>query len=1095
MSTALHLHSEFSFLAGVPTIKELVSTAKKLGYNAVHLADQNRMSGLILFYQECRSQGLKPLLGVELTDPKKPSERVVLVARSAEGYGDLCEIITQLQLYPDRFTFEKTFSQAWPQLFFLTASTNTLRLLSASPNRARTFAELIRHSAEHRAHGKIVVELADQLSISCIASQNAFFLHRSDHELHQILRAIDLNSTLSRLRKGETAAPEAYLMSPAQMQDLFSDKPEALINAERLANECNVELSLNTWIMPQINVPKGYTPDRYLEKKAWEGFEKNYGPSANAPEYARAKKIQTMELEVIAKLGFSSYFLMVQEIRDWANHTLAQGYRRPKDCTILRGSAANSLTFYNLGVSDLDPIRYDLYFQRFLNEDRASPPDADLDFGWDEREGVLDHVAERFGRERVAITCTTNHFRQRAAFREVAKVFGFSEEQVRLIHNSQGSKAKRLHDDEIQRVLTWAQKVKGRPRFLGQHPGGVLITNQPIARYVACEWSRTIENGGFENGGTESDPGKIIYSGKNRIITQIDMHNGLDELGLIKFDLLGNGSLSVLRDTLAQIEAQKLPDPEVWDLEKCYADPRVQEIIRRGRTRGIFYIESPAQTRLNKKANAENFDEITVTSSLIRPAGTAYTQTYVDRHRKFKQGIVDWDFLHPSLEPILKASHDVCAFQEDVTKICCEVAGLTYKKADRIRKMMNSQHDGALATDEFQATAYDFMQGCQTHSGLNTEQAATLWKRVSSFTGFSFCKSHSASYAQLSFRCTYLKGYYPAQFLSAVISNNHGFYHRAVYLNEARRWGLRILPLSINESRYKYWGMQNWIRPGLMHVRSLRTDACTRMLIERNTHGPFRNLENFLQRVSMHKAEVERLILAGAFNEFGLTQPESLYILEEIHGKFKSDAPDLFTDNSTSIFFGSPNSTTQKNASTPEPVSASTLSHWPKLQEYSLMRRCLNERNLLGYVLSGDFLDILDLQPAAREAVAAVDIPRYVGKRIKVLGMPVTDRLHYVVKSGKPMKFLTLEDKSECMDVIFWPQQLERFADILTEPGPFEVWGKVMEDGESFSIVAESVKAVEWNPVLMDFARASERLKTGLKKYETYADIKQTLAA
>ena len=362
----------------------------------------------------------------------------------------------------------------------------------------------------------------------------------------------------------------------------------------------------------------------------------------------------------------------------------AEGFRAPKDCTVLRGSAANSMTFYNIGVSDLDPIRYDLYFQRFLNEDRASPPDADLDFGWDERERGLDYLVEKWGRERVAITCTTNHFRRRAAFREAAKALGYSEEHVTRILKSHATRGKCIMDDDIERIMALAEKIRGKPRFLGQHPGGVLITNEPLCRRVACEYS----------GGP-----------KGRVITQIDMHNGIDELGLIKFDILGNGSLSVLRDTLRQIKEQGFADPYVSDLEKCYADPAVRRIMRGGRTKGIFYIESPAQTRLNKKARAETFEEITITSSLVRPAGAAYTKTFVERHRAMKQGIADWEYLHPSLEPILRETHDVCAFQEHVTKICREVAGMSFKQADKIRKLMNSLHEGVLTGDEYAAVS------------------------------------------------------------------------------------------------------------------------------------------------------------------------------------------------------------------------------------------------------------------------------------------------------------------------------------------------------------------------------------------------------
>jgi DNA polymerase III alpha subunit len=257
----------------------------------------------------------------------------------------------------------------------------------------------------------------------------------------------------------------------------------------------------------------------------------------------------------------------------------------------------------------------------------------------------------------------------------MAKVHGYTDEQVSQILDSHKSRTKRIEDDEIRRIWQVAGTIRGKPRFLGQHPSGVLITNQPMRRHVACERS-----------GGQTD----------RIITQVDMHNGIDELGLIKFDILGNGSLSVLRDALAQLAEQGEDDPNVFDLEKCYADPAVKDVIRKGRTKGIFYIESPAQTRLNKKAQAETFGEITITSSLVRPAGSKYTATFVERERQRKQGLKNWDFLHPALEPILHETHDVCAFQEDVTKICHQIAGLSYGQADRIRKMMNSPHEGAL---------------------------------------------------------------------------------------------------------------------------------------------------------------------------------------------------------------------------------------------------------------------------------------------------------------------------------------------------------------------------------------------------------------
>lgn len=1045
----LHCHSTFSFHAGVCTPREVVERAHAYGFRSVALTDTDRVSGLILFYQACREYDINPILGVELTDPRQPVPNearpcLVAIAKNATGYGDLCEITTRRHVDPS-FSFADVFSRPWPNLFLFTAFPDLLAMLARTPNRPNLYGELVNNSAITRRRSHVLAQTAESLGIPLLATNDSYFLHPDDHDTHKTLTAIGLVSTMSRLEPHEYASRNAYLRPADQMERLFPSHPEAIRNTERIADRCQIELDLGRWILPEIEVPDGYTPDTYLRKVADDGLFDNY---AGRPEYDRAKAIQDMELDVIQKLGYSSYFLMVMQVRDWANDRLKTRYRHPKDCTILRGSAANSITFYNIGASDLDPIQYDLYFQRFLNEDRASPPDADLDFGWDERDEVLQHVVDRWGRERVALTCTTNHFRGRAAFRETAKVIGYTEEEISEIQKSLKTKTRRVHDDELERIMTIASQIKGKPRFLGQHPGGLLITNDPICRHVACEYS----------GGE-----------KNRLITQIDMHNGIDDLGLIKFDLLGNGSLSVLRDTLDQIEEQNEPDPEVWNLEKCYHDERVLDVIRKGRTKGIFYIESPAQTRLNKKSQVESFEELTITSSLVRPAGASYTATFIDRHRKMKAGIVDWDYLHPSLEPILNESHDVCAFQEDVTKICHQVAGLSFKKADKIRKMMNSMHEGEQGEEVIRRTAEEFMQGCMDHSGLTREQAVELWSRVGSFTGFSFCKSHSASYAQLSFQCTYLKAYYPAQFIASVISNEHGFYTKEVYLNEARRWGISILPMNINASRDKYWGKHAWIRPGLMHVRNLTQKSLDNLLHERRENGDFRNLVDFVERVDIGRKEIEKLVLVGAFDGYGLTQPEMLYQLDGIYGKLRPSEPSLF--------------------STAAAGESALMNEHPGLDDYTLAERCLNELYLLGFMLSGNILEILDMHPASRNAVQANRIPEYKDQRVKVFGWPVTRRVHHVEHSGQPMLFITLEDKTEVVDVILWPDVYDRFADVMAEPGPFEMWGVVSEEWGTYTVEADTIKAVSWSPNMVDLDIASKRLEKSFSGFETYTDI------
>ncbi|HLP43543.1 MAG TPA: OB-fold nucleic acid binding domain-containing protein, partial [Fibrobacteria bacterium] len=403
-----------------------------------------------------------------------------------------------------------------------------------------------------------------------------------------------------------------------------------------------------------------------------------------------------------------------------------------------------------------------------------------------------------------------------------------------------------------------------------------------------------------------------------------------------------------------------------------------------------------------------------------------------------------------------------------------EVAGLSFKEADRIRKMMNSQHEGRPDPEFWARTRAAFIAGCRRnpHPEPFTEtQAAELWTRVASFSGFSFCKSHSASYAELSFQCSRLKAHYPAQFLSAVISNHHGFYTRGVYLDEARRRGIRILPLSVNHSRLKYRGEGRWIRPGLLPVRDCREAAMRVLVDEREANGPYRDLVDLLQRVPLHRREAENLILAGACGEWGLTQPQLLYLLDAAYPHIHRDQGDLLIGAEGSV--------------------AEAASRVPFLAEYPLMQRCLGELRMLGYVLSANMLDVVRMHPAARDAVRADRLGDHAGRRVKVVGMPVTDRIHPVARDGRYMKFLTLGDDTGYLDVILWPDALERWNDTLQGQVPFsgnlvEVHGKVSEDAGTFSLEADRVRVIEWLPNQVDFVLASRRLQEGLRNYPAH---------
>jgi DNA-directed DNA polymerase III PolC len=1020
--THLHTHSWHSLLQGVPDIPGLVSQAKRLGFQTLALTDRNTTAGLILFLQECRKQAIKPILGLELSEPDHPERRLVLLARNATGYGDLCELVTHLLRGSP---IPSLFLRPFPDLFALCPNPELLADLQHTEARPILHGELLCNDPATRATSRSIEALCKKEGIPLVATSDVHFLNPEDHDLHMALRAIAYNTTPARLSQNAVAPKGAWLRPAVDMERLFARIPEALHNTEFIANSCQDDLQATPWILPKVAVPEGHTPEQWLEKLAFEGLQKNYG---NQPTYLQAKALQQKELTTIAHTGYASYFLMVKQVRDYAATIFQAKFRRGRECSIMRGSAANCLTFYNIGASDLDPVRYGLYFERFLNESRTSPPDADLDFGWDERDRIMEYFFKTWGEDHVCILCTTNTFQPRGAFREAAKVLGYSDSQVAELY---ALRRQNPEDPDILAIGLLASQLLGRPHFLGQHPGGVIVTNDPIWRHVGCQRS----------GGAT-----------NRIISQIDMHSGIDFLGLVKFDILGNGSLSVLRDTLEQIEEQGHPDPEVWNLEKMFQDPGVQSQMREGGSLGVFYLESPAQTRLNKKAHAETFEEIGMTSSLIRPAGTAYAKEFVRRHRLAKEGLRDWEFIHPSVAPILQDSHDICVFQEDVTRLCVEVAGLSFALADKVRKMMNSMHDGEPAG--YSEVQEAFVVGAMQHSGLTEAQAREVWSRIDSFRGFSFCKSHSLSYAQLSFRCAWLKEHYPAQFMAGVISNGHGFYSAPFYLDESRRMGLVVAPLDINQSRHRFQGMGNILLPGFLHVRRLTQESISHLIQERNRLGPYQGLGDVLARnPKLRTTEAEALAQVGAFDCLGISRVQAVVYIRQFASVPKSKSRDKQVDMLRA-------------------VPASTIA----LTEYSFTQKCLHELEILGYMITGNLLEFLAVHPSAKGAVTCRDFPRLVGQFIKVFGISVTQRVHRTSK-GKLMMFLTLQNEHGLIDCILWPKAYQEYKYTLESSDPCEIWGTVTEDAGTYSLEVSRLQPVPWSPAQVDIELGKQRME------------------
>ena len=810
---------------------------------ALALTDRNGGYGLVEFYKLATELGIKPILGTELDDGD--GQRTVLLARDRKGYAQLCELISKRRLEP-RFSLPQALGETLEGIIILTSSLNLLQELSPR-HRDNLFAELIiTGEAKSRAHSQRVYDLATQLDIPLVATNDVHFLSPGDHLIHRLVRAIGQRKTLANV--DHLVSSECYLKSDHQMRELFRHLPQALRNTERIAESCQVDLNLGKWKYPTFPLPSGEDPPSYLSKLAWEGLRRRYHPPS-----PQARKRLSHELKVIRGLNLSSYFLIVWDI--------AQEAKRRGIRYLGRGSAGNSLVSYCLGFTEVCPLKHDLYFERFLNPQRSSPPDIDLDFSWRKRDEMLAYVYAKYGASRVAMISTFSRLRPKAALREVAKAFGLSDAEMAsfssripswgeegLSHLKEKHPANRglpWESGPFRRIASLAERIRGFPHHLSIHCGGIVISPFPLTNYLPLE-----------------------RAPKGLVITQYDMFS-VEDMGLLKLDLLSQRSLGVLQEAVEEVKGQEGSPPPVDDLRVVLKDEPTRRLIREGRTMGCFYIESPGMRQLLQKLRVESFAGLTAASSIIRPgvAESGMMAEYIRRHHNPGQ----ITYLHPKLKELLGKTYGVMVYQEDVLKVAHELGGMSLGEADLLRRAMNGKLRSPEAMKEVKGK---FLHSCQ-HQGLDPEVAERVWGQIESFAGYAFCKAHSASFAQLSFRVAWLKAHYPAQFMAAVLSNGGGFYPPGAYIQEAKRMGLRVLLPDVNRSEIAYTGRGNRLRIGLGAIKGLSQKAAKSLLEAR----PFSSLGDLIRRTTLGLAELEILIKCGALNGLGLTRPQLLWEL------------------------------------------------------------------------------------------------------------------------------------------------------------------------------------------------------------------------
>jgi DNA-directed DNA polymerase III PolC len=893
--------------------------------------------------------------------------------------------------------------------------------------------------------------LGRALGVPLVATNNVHFLQPEEHLHHRVVNAIRTGGLLTTVALPEITTGEAWFKPAAEMQKLFPDHPELLQATMEIAERCNLQLELGKTIFPEFPVPEGETPDSYLRALCIKGASQRYGPRAQ-----EALSRLEHELEVIEKRHLTAFFLLVWHIVEEA--------RRRGIPAVARGSAASSMATYCLGISRVCPLRWGLYFERFLNEQRGDCPDIDIDICGARRDELLDYVYGHWGAEHVAMIASFITMHARLAVREVAKVFGVPPGEVdrftkRLPHRPVREiltairdlpecRDLPVNDEPWKTILQVALRLDDAPRHLGIHPCGTVISAQPLIRLTPLERAT-----------------------KGIVVTQYDM-NDIEALGLIKMDLLGQRGFTTMSLALDNIEKSRTGIPA--GLAVCEPQPRKRtnrnvcptareidfdaipendpatlDVIAAGRTMGVFQIESPAMRGLLRTMKARTLEEVAQALALIRPGAAEYgsKELFIKRLR----GEEKVEYPHPALEKILGDSLGVCIFQEQVMQISQTLGSMSLAEADLVRRA-SAKFSGRSDRDRLRGK---FLKAAGM-MGLTSQQREETWMMVEKFAGFGFCKAHAATYADISYRMAYLKTHHPAEFLAAMCSAGAGFYHVSAYVEEAKRWGIAVRLPSVNHSRMEYTAEDDEdgkraLRVGLMQVRGLRVETITAILRARGEGGKFQSLEDFLRRVPVERDEIESLIKCGAFDEMGdeinddarkMTRPELLWRWNFLQADKSVQARASVAMGVGQAFLPVVFAAKEKNGQTRMSVP-----------QYTLEQKLRYEREILEVCVSGHPLDFL---PRNGE-VWSDELPGLRGKRVTLCGWVVTYR-HVGTKNYRNMMFVTLEDQRGVYEVVLFPDAYDRYGRLVFETRTMRVTGRVEQDGQ---IKGEKLEALK----------------------------------
>lgn len=971
----LNCHTYFSLRYGTLSPQQLIEAAKANDVDTLVLTDVNNTSCSYEFVIRCVKEGIKPILGIEFHRDHKLL--YVGIAKNNEGFRALNLFLTDHSL--DGVSLPDVAPRIENVYFIYVHFPKSIQefrdneYFGIRPNQVN---QLFRSDLKKHME-KLVV-------FSPIT-----FLNQEGFNVHRLLRAIDNNVLLSKLSPEYCAKREEVFYKKNELETIFQQYPQVIENTEKILSECFIEFESGLHNNKRTFTGSKESDFKLLTKLALNGCKKRYGN-----RHSKAEERIRRELKVIKKLDFCKYFLITWDIVRYA-HT--SGYHH-----VGRGSGANSIVAFSLWITDVDPLELDLYFERFINPYRTSPPDFDIDFSWDERDDVTDYIFKRYGREHVALLATYSTFKGKSIIRELGKVFGLPKEEIDNLIKKPENTAK--HHKYAHLIFKYGEKMKGLPNHLSIHAGGVIITEKPIHYFTALQMMPK----GFP-------------------ITHFDMYHA-EDLGFHKFDVLSQRGLGHIKDAVDLVKKNQGRAVDIHGIDEIMNDEKVKAQLRSGHCIGCFYIESPAMRGLLTKLHCDNYKHLVAASSIIRPgvAQSGMMREYIKR----SHAPHSFEYLHPVFEKNLSETFGVMVYQEDTMKIIHHFAGLDMDESDVLRRIMTGKkYEG----DTFEKLRKKYLVNCKAR-GYSDELTQEVWRQIESFSGYSFCKAHSASFAVESFQSLFLKTYFPLEFMVAVINNFGGFYSTEYYFHEAKMCGATLYAPCVNHSFYLTTICKSDIYVGFVHLKSFESKVARHIVYERNVNGAFKNLEDFINRVKITADQLELLIRIGAFRFTGMNKYELMWQKNAVFNpknKFET----------TGFLF------------------ADTSEHYvlPQLVEGEC-DQAFDEIELLGFPLCSPF-DLLK-NTIPKDTLLSKKMSHFSNKKIKIIGYYVC-RKSVRTSNGKLMSFGTwVDSEGQYFDTVHFPPSLQRSS--FRGKGIYLIYGKVVLDFDFPSVEVEQMERLAW---------------------------------